>query len=115
MNSTASDPKLEQFYEAHILDKYNLNLNHISWEGHSEFDIDSSVHYFSIGDTSYVLLFEDAAGTAQHKLTDNAVAPHETPALVKPIDATYPNVYYQHEHDTYYEPDVTGTFTLFRT
>lgn len=111
MNITQDD-SLEHIYEQRVLPAFEPIYGHIQWHGHSILGDDSSVHYFSANDESYLLLFESSVNTALHLLADNSISPHQSLELIQPKDSDYPNVYIQ-DNDTYI-PNVTGYFSLFK-
>ena len=55
---------LEDFYVNVILSRYSdsLDINNVRWIDHGRVDLDSFAHTFMIGDTEYVLLYEDNPG-----------------------------------------------------
>lgn len=59
MEVTSLYENLESFYQTVVLPSYNLPNDHIKWQSHDKIGNDTFVHYFSVANTNYTLVFED--------------------------------------------------------
>jgi len=104
---------IETFYEIRVLPHFHLGKDTIRWQGHSELDIDSSVHYFAQSSYEYILAFQDHGEIRHSQIEGNAIAPYQTAVLQRPKNGDLPYVEIR-RHDNKYIPDITGYFMLFR-
>jgi hypothetical protein len=108
---------LYNFYEYAVLPQFGVKNTIITWNGSQQTGPDESVHYFSVNNTSYALIFEDAGGLGQNDdyIHENVLEQHSSYSFVQPIAATSSAPSYDGFHlpaPYQYCENVTGSFTL---
>lgn len=108
---------LYDFYEQVVLPQFGIKNTDIIWSGSQQTGPDESVHYFSIDNTNYGLIFEDAGGLGQNDeyIRENVLEQRSSYIFIQPIAATNSAPSYDGLHlpaPYQYCENVTGSFTL---
>ncbi len=109
---------LYEFYSKVLLPQFGFEGEDIHWRTSADVGPNESVHYFSIGETEYALLFEDAGGlwndikfVKDHVKLKRENFEYIQPVSFSDISPSYPIMF---PAPFQYCENITGKFTLIK-
>lgn len=109
---------LYAFYEYVLLPQFGINNQPVAWHRSTQLGPDETAHYFAIGTTFYILIFEDFDGLGRNSefIQSTLGLSPNTYQFIPPEahTANPPSFSFKLETPYRYAAEITGTFTLLQ-